>query len=90
MIDSADPQNILDNLTAIETTTNLLVNAFIRKNSDEQLALNGIFRRELIDQTAIFLSQTQKLLANLSNTLNLPIDPSLSRQITTPEISNEE
>ncbi|CAF1374597.1 unnamed protein product [Adineta steineri] len=69
-----DRQGILDNLTATETTARLLVNAFVKKNSDTELCLNGIYREELITQTATFLSQAQQLIKNLSNTYNLTTD----------------
>jgi len=61
MTNSIDRQSILDNLTAIETTAKLLVNAFVKKNNDTELSLNGIHREELINQTTTFLSQAQKL-----------------------------
>jgi hypothetical protein len=74
MTNSIDRQGILDNLTAIETTAKLLVNAFVKKNNDAELSLNGIHRDELITQTRTFLSQAQKLILNLSNTFNLTTD----------------
>jgi hypothetical protein len=74
MTNSIDRQSILDNLTAIETTAKLLLNAFIKKNNDTELSLNGIHREELIRQTTTFLSQAQKLILNLSNTFNLTTD----------------
>jgi len=74
MTNSMDRQGILDNLTAIETTAKLLVNAFVKKNNDVELSLNGIHRDELITQTTTFLSQAQKLIFNLSNTFNLSTD----------------
>ena len=74
MNDSIDRQNILDNLTAIETTAKLLLNAFVKKNNDAELSLNGIHREELITQSTTFLAQAQKLILNLSNTFNLTTD----------------
>ncbi|CAF2809910.1 unnamed protein product [Rotaria sp. Silwood2] len=74
MNNSIDRQGILDNLTAIETTAKLLVNAFVKKNNDTELSLNGIHREELVTQTTTFLSQAQKLILNLSNTFNLSTD----------------
>lgn len=74
MNNSVDRQGILDNLTGIETTAKLLVNAFVKKNNDTELSLNGVHREELINQTTTFLSQAQKLILNLSNSLNLPTD----------------
>ncbi|CAF3370830.1 unnamed protein product [Rotaria sp. Silwood1] len=74
MNNSIDRQSILDNLTAIETTAKLLVNAFVKKNNDTELSLNGIHREELVTQTTTFLAQAQKLILNLSNTFNLSTD----------------
>ncbi|CAF0911610.1 unnamed protein product [Rotaria sordida] len=74
MNNSIDRQGILDNLTAIETTAKLLVNAFVKKNNDTELYLNGIHREELVTQTTTFLAQAQKLILNLSNTFNLTTD----------------
>ncbi len=58
----------------IETTAKLLVNAFVKKNTDADLSFHGIHREELINQTTTFLSQAQKLILNLSNTFNLTTD----------------
>jgi hypothetical protein len=69
-----DRQGALDNLTAIETTAKLLVNALVKKNDDNELSLNGIHREELISQTTTFLSQAQQVILNLSNTFNLTTD----------------
>jgi len=69
-----DRQGALDNLTAIETTAKLLVNALVKKNDDNELSLNGIHREELINQTTTFLSQAQQVILNLSNTFNLTTD----------------
>lgn len=74
MTNSIDRQSILDNLTAIETTAKLLVNAFVKKNTDTELSLHGIHREELIVQTTTFLSQAQKIILNLSDTFNLTTD----------------
>ncbi len=71
MTNSIDRQSILDKLTAIETTAKLLVNAFVKKNNDTELSLNGIHREELVNQTTNFLSQAHKLILNLSDTFNL-------------------
>jgi len=71
MTNSIDRQSILDKLTAIETTAKLLVNAFVKKNNDTELSLNGIHREELVNQTTTFLSQAHKLILNLSDTFNL-------------------
>jgi hypothetical protein len=69
-----DRPGVLDNLTAIETTAKLLVNAFVKKNNDAELACNGIHREELITQTTTFLEQAKKLILNISNTFNIPTD----------------
>lgn len=74
MNNSSDRQNALDSLTSMETTAKLLINAFIKKNNDAELTLHGIHREELISQTTTFLSQAQKLILNLANTLNLTVD----------------
>lgn len=74
MNNSSDRQNALDSLTSMETTAKLLINAFIKKNNDAELILHGIHREELISQTTTFLSQAQKLILNLANTLNLTVD----------------
>ena len=74
MTNSIDRQGILDNSTSIETTAKLLLNAFVKKNTDVELALHGIHREELINQTTTFLSQAQKIILNLSNTFNLTTD----------------
>ena len=71
MNNSFDRQGILDNLSAIETTAKLLVNAFVKNNNDKELSLNGIHREELITQTTAFLSRAQQLILDLSNTYNL-------------------
>lgn len=71
---SNDRQNALDSLTSLETTAKLLINAFVKKNNDAELSLHGIHREELISQTTTFLSQAQKLILNLANTLNLTVD----------------
>jgi hypothetical protein len=64
MNNSIDRQGFLDNLTTIETTAKLLLNAFVKKNNDT----------ELITQTTAFLEQAQKRILNISNTCNIPID----------------
>jgi hypothetical protein len=74
MTNLTDRQSVLDKLTAIETTAKLLVNAFVKKNNDTELSLNGIQQEELINQTTTFLAEAQKLVLNLSNTLNLSTD----------------
>jgi hypothetical protein len=74
MTNSTDRQSILDNLTAIETTAKLLINAFVKKNSDNNLYLNGTHREELVNQTTQFISQAKKIIFNLSNTFNLSTD----------------
>jgi hypothetical protein len=76
MTTSIDRQGILDNLTAIETTAKLLLNAFVKKNTNNEteLSFNGIHRQELVTHTTTFLTQAQKLILNLSNTFNLTTD----------------
>jgi hypothetical protein len=74
MTNSIDRQSVFDDLTAIETTAKLLLNAFIKKNNDTELSLNGIHREELSRQTTIFLSKAQKKILTLSNALNLTTD----------------
>lgn len=89
MTNSIDRQGILDNLTAIETTAKLLVNAFVKKNTDVELCLNGIHREELIIQTTTFLSQAQKLIVNLSDTFNLTTDGLFENKTVSNEQTNE-
>lgn len=71
---SSDRQHALDSLTSMETTAKMLINAFVKKNNDAELSLHGIHREELVSQTSTFLTQAQKLILNLANTLNLTID----------------
>ena len=81
-----DRQGILDNLTAIETTAKLLVNAFATKTTtraDLDLTLNGVHRQELVAQTTTFLKQAQSLIVDLSNTFNLSTDTSLFQSEST-------
>ena len=81
-----DRQGILDNLTAIETTAKLLVNAFATKSSsrpDLDLSLNGVHRQELVAQTTTFLTQAQNLIVDLSNSFNLSTDTSLFQSEST-------
>ncbi|CAF4582197.1 unnamed protein product, partial [Rotaria sp. Silwood1] len=42
---------------AIETIAKLLVNAFVKKNNDTELSLNGIHREEIVTQTTTLLAQ---------------------------------
>ena len=72
-----DRQTILDNLSAIETTAKLLVNALtIKKESDDKrtVLIADVHRKELISQTSTFLEQAQKMISNLSNSFNLTTD----------------
>ncbi|UJR15816.1 hypothetical protein I4U23_002745 [Adineta vaga] len=69
-----DRQNTLDNLTAIETTAKLLINALIIKPDDNELCFNEIQREELIIQTATFLTEARQLILNISNNLNVSKD----------------
>ncbi|CAF5095432.1 unnamed protein product [Rotaria sp. Silwood1] len=50
-------ENLDDDQITIETTAKLLVNAFVKKNNDTELSLNGIHREELVTQTTTFLAQ---------------------------------
>jgi hypothetical protein len=90
MANSIDRQSVLDNLTAIETTAKLLLNAFVNKNNDAELALNGIHRDELIDQTTSFLSEARKSILNHSKTLNLSIDWLFDQKNLPNESNNDE
>lgn len=67
-----DRQGALENLTSIETTAKLLVNALTKRDQlDTDLSFKGAHREELISQTSTFLGQAQKLVLQLSNTFNL-------------------
>ena len=67
-----DRQGALENLTSIETTAKLLVNALTKiDHLDTDLSFKGAHREELISQTSTFLGQAQKLVLQLSNTYNL-------------------
>ena len=46
----------------------------MKKTNDAELSLHGIHREELVNQTTTFLSQAQKMILNLANTLNLTVD----------------
>lgn len=74
MANSLDRQGILDNLTSIETTAKLLVNALVKKKSDAELYITGVHREELLTQTTAFLAEAKQLILNLSHTYNLPTD----------------
>jgi hypothetical protein len=70
-----DRQGALDNLSSIETTAKLLVNALTKRDHlDTDLSFNGAHREELISQTSTFLGHAQKLVLQLSNTYNLPTE----------------
>ena len=74
MASSLDRQGILDNLTAVETTAKLLVNALVKKKGDAELYITGVHREELLTQTTTFLAEAKQLLLNLSHTFNLATD----------------
>jgi hypothetical protein len=85
-----DRQGIFDNLNTIEITAKLLVTALTQKDSiDDDLAIRGAHREELISQTADFLSQAQKLVIQLSSSCNLPTETLFeSRVISSNDASN--
>ncbi len=85
MANVIDRQGILDNLTSIETTAKLLLNAFVKKTNDAQLVLDEVHREELINQTAEFLSQSRTTILSLSKALNIPADELFQKKI----LSNE-
>lgn len=80
-----DRQTILENLTAIETTAKLLANALSIRTTDEETTdfhLDEIHRKELINQTSIFLEQAEKVVRNVSNSLNLPSESKKSNKVS--------
>jgi hypothetical protein len=85
MANVIDRQGILDNLTSIETTAKLLLNAFVKKTNDAQLVLDEVHREELINQTAEFLSQSRTTILSLAKALNIPADELFQKKI----LSNE-
>ena len=74
-----DRQGVLDNLTSIETTAKLLVNALTKKDQLEaDLSFDSVHREELLSQTSTFLGQAQKVVLQLSNTYNLSLQSNSS------------
>ena len=69
-----DRQNVLDNLTAIETTAKLLVNALTTKPSDTELCFNEVQQEELIHQSQTFLTKARQVVFNVWNNLNVSKD----------------
>lgn len=74
MTNLLDRQNVFDNLTAIETTAKLLVNALTTRPGDTELCFNEVQQEELIHQSQTFLTKARQVVLNAWNNLNVPKD----------------